>query len=451
MGRLIKIQDIDELSEVKAIPDAAISAAILPNIRNLDEKTEMERFLREILYDPNETPHGPTEIADILTSHVQVRGDKRLAAFVLKGKSFQKVSSRDVTHQFAKLRQISQLSLMVFGAVGNIQDDAQRDFVQIAIDAACDYLIIDAQDWARLLIAYEKICPKDGTSFDDTGTCKHGHVRDKGLAIEMEVREKIRYTIVNQRDVSHARAKRYSATILLDRHYPKDVIRTIIQEATEKLKYSNYYRNERVKARWGKIPAHVVWLFIAYDLEDIRDANWICRTSWIDPSLPEDMRPLGLNGNEKWGDIDVFWNDDYKSYKNIFESHFGTKEEVLEAIRPILNEMVKLARQGINYFEEYKRGDISGEAFISKMQKMEPRVTELILQSGNIPMSPEDCKDYDQACHNIFATSHDMFLYYSKSGLEIWPKSNRDWLMEDTIKRFYNDWKRIEFEESKIH
>jgi hypothetical protein len=118
MGNLIKIQDIDKLSEVKAIPDAAISAAILSNIRNLDEKTELERFLREILYDPNETPHGPTEIADILTSHVNVRGDKRLAAFVLKGKSFQKVSSRHVTHQFAKLRQISQLSLMVFGAVG---------------------------------------------------------------------------------------------------------------------------------------------------------------------------------------------------------------------------------------------------------------------------------------------------------------------------------------------
>jgi len=340
---------------------------------------------------------------------------------------------------------------MVFGAVGNIQDDAQQDFVQAAIDAECDYLIIDAQDWARLFIAYEKICPKDGTPYDDTGTCKNGHVRDKGLVLEMEVREKVRYTIVNQRDVSHAGAKRYSATILLDRHYRKDVIRTIIQEATEELKYSNYYRNERVKARWGKIPAHVVWLFIAYDLEDIKNANWICRTCWIDPSLPENMRPLGLNGNEKLGDIEVFLNDDYKLHKNFFERHSGTKEEVLEAIRPILNEMIKLAKQGINYFEEYKCKDISEDEFILKMQKMEPRVTELYLQSGNISMPPEDCKDYDQACQNIFATVHNMYLYYSKKGLETWAKSNRDWLMQDTIKRFYDDWKRIEFEENKIH
>jgi len=451
MGRLIKIHDIDEFSEVKDIPDAAISEEILTSIRNLDEKSEIERSVREILYDPNETPHGPTEIADILTSHVHIRGDKRLTAFVLKGKSFRRVSSRDVTHQFAKLRQIPQLGLMVFGAVGNIQDDAQRDFVQAAIDAGCDYLIIDAHDWARLFIAYEKICPKDGTLFDDTGTCKKGHVRDKGLTLEIEVREKPRYTIVNQRDVSHAGAKRYSATILLARHYSKDIIKTIIQKATEKLKYSNYYRNERVKARWGKIPAHVVWLFVAYDLEDIQNANWICRTCWIDSSLPEDMRPLGLNGNEQLRDIEVFWNDDYKSHKNFFESHSGTKEEVLEAIRPILNEMVKFAKQGIYYFEEYKCGDISEDEFILKMQKMEPRVTELYLRSGNIPMPPEDCKDYDQACQNIFATIHDMFLYYSKRGLETWPKRNRDWLMQDTTKRFYNVSESIRFEESKIH
>jgi len=451
MGRLIKIQDIDEFSEIKTIPDAAINTEILTNIRNLDEKSEMERFLREILYDPNETPHGPIEIADILTSHVHVRGNKRLAAFVLKGKSFLRVSSRDVTHQFVKLRQIQGLGLMVFGALGNVQDDAQRDFVQIAIDAGCDYLLIDAQDLARLFIAYEKVCPKDGTPYDDTGICKKGHLRDKGVTLEMEVREKIRYTIVNQKDVSHTGAKRYSAIVLLDRHYPKDVIRTIIQEATEKLRYSNYYRNERIRARWGRTPAHVVWLFIAYDLEDIQNANWICRTCWIDPSLPKDMRPLSLDSNEKLGDIEVFWNDEYKSHKIFFESHFGTKEEVLEAIRPILHEMIKLAREAINYFEKYRREEISEDELILKMQEMEPIVTELYLQSGNIPMPPEDCKDYDQACQNIFATIHDMFLYFSKRGLERWPKQNRDWLMQDTIKRFYNDMERIRFEESRIH
>jgi len=194
-----------------------------------------------------------------------------------------------------------------------------------------------------------------------------------------------------------------------------------------------------------------VWLFIAYDLEDIQNANWVCRTCWIDPSLTKDMRPVDLNGNEKLGDIEILWNDDYKPYKNFFETFSGTKEEFLGAIQPILNEMIEFAKRAIEYFEEYRRGNIPEEELILRMQKMEPRVTEFYLQSGNIPMPPEDCKDYDQACQNIFATIHDMFLYFSKRGLETWPKRNRDWLMQDTIKRFYNDMNRIRFEETKIH
>nr|CBH38629.1 hypothetical protein BSM_21060 [uncultured archaeon] len=452
MVRIIKIHEIDEFSEIMTIPAAAINDTILSNIRELNEKTEMEPFIREILSDPNETPHGPTEIADILTSHVHVRGDKRLAAFILKGKSFDKVTSRHVTHQFAKLRQIPQIGLMVFGAVGNIQDDAQKDFVQTAKDAGCDYLIIDAQDCARLFIAYKKICPKDGKPYDNTtGTCPCGHVRDRCTTIEVEVGERPEYKIIKKTDLSKARAKRYSAKILVDRHYSKDVIRTIIQKATEELKDSNYHRSEELKEKWGGIPAHVVWLYIACDLNDLQIPNWICRSCWIDRSLPENMRPHGLNGNEKVGDIEVLWNDDYKSDNKFFKSHFGTKEEVLENIRPILNEMMKLAKQAIAYFEEYRGRNISEEEFISKMQKMEPRVTELYLKSGNIPMPPEDCKDYYQACQNIFATIHNMFIYYSERGLETWPKRNRDLLMQDDKKRFHEGIERIYIEESKIH
>ena len=112
--------------------------------------------------------------------------------------SFKRVSSREVTHQFAKLRQIEKLDLIVFAVVGNIQDGAQRDFIQTASDGGYDYIVIDAHDLSRLFIAHEKICPKDGTPYDNMGSCKKGHLRDKGLPIEMEVNEKKRYAIIKQ-------------------------------------------------------------------------------------------------------------------------------------------------------------------------------------------------------------------------------------------------------------
>jgi hypothetical protein len=416
-------------------------------MKNLDEKEELEPFIREILYDPNETPHGPTEIADILTTHVHVRGDKRFAAFVLKGKSFSQVSSQKVAHQFVKLRQIPKLGLMVFGAVGNIQDDAQRDFMQTAFDAQCDFLIIDAQDLARLFIAYEKICPKDGTPYDETGVCKNGHTLDEGLPLEMEVREKGRYRIKRLEDVSVLRAKRYKAFIVLDRHYSKDVIRELIQKATEELKHRTYYRSEKIRQWWGKTPAHVVWLYVACDEEDIQHINWLCRTCWIDPSLPEDRRPLSLNGNEKLGDIDIAWNDDYKSYKEIFENFTGTKEDVLEATQSNLNQMLELANQAITDFEAYQNGSISEKQFISNMQKRKLEVTDLFLQAGDIATPPLDCEDYCDACLALFSTIHDIFLFCSDDRTT----ENRNWLVKDTIRRFHEDWETVKFEERKIH
>lgn len=450
MVRLIKIHEIDEFSDIKSIPDRSITDTIISNIKQLDEEQEMEPLIRQILYDPNETPHGPTEIADILTTHLHLRGSKRLSAFVLKGKSFKRVASISVSHQFDKVRQIPGLGLMVFGAVGNIQDDAKRDFVQHAQDAGCDYLIINCHDLSRLLIAYEKVCPKDGTPYDNTGTCKNGHELDKGIKLEMQVRERSRYTIIGPKDLSYIGAKRYSATVLLDRRYPKDVIRMIIQEVTQKLKNSNHYRSKKIEAQWGKTPTHVVWIFVACDLEDIQSVNWICQTEWIDLSLPMDMRPASLNGNEKLGDINILWNDEYKPRKEFLESQTVTKEVLLRQIEPILIEMLELGKRAIEYFQKYQSGKIPEGVFISKMQEMEPRVSELYHESGNLPLPPPDCGDYDQACQCIFTDTYNMFIYYSKTELGNWTKGNKDWLMQNTIKRFNAYLKTVEYEQSKL-
>ena len=172
--------------------------------------------------------------------------------------------------------------------------------------------------------------------YDVTGNCANGHVLDKGVTLKIEIKEKFKYTIAQQKDISHGGAKRYSAVILTDRHYHKDVIRSIAQEATEKLKLSNYYRNERLKARFGKNIANVVWLYFAFDLDDINNSNWVCRTSWIDPNLDESMKPLALSKSEQFDGIEISWNENYKTHKGFLEGHAGSKEELIEATEALL-------------------------------------------------------------------------------------------------------------------
>ena len=452
MTQALKPQAVDEFAAVCSIPNEAVSESIIKNIRQLDEKDELERFLQEILFDPNDTPHGPTEIADILTCHVHTKGKAVLTAAVLKGKAWTKVRSRDITHQFAKVRQIPRLGLLILGAVGDLQDDAIRDFVQTAQDAKSDYMILDAHELARLFMAYDKICPRDGLPFSNEGACPNGHVLDEGIALEMKVREEPQVTILSQRDVSHGGAKRYSVNVLLDKHYPRDVIRSVIAQINREIRESQYYRSDRVKSHFGKRLADVVWLHIATDLEDVRNANWVCQTAWIDPDLTESMRPHAFQSDESLDGIAIKWNENHEMYRQLFASaHRARKEDVVDPNLRIKGELEKLAAVAMSGFAAYERGEMTEAELAERLQELEPRATQLYLESGNIPYGPPDCHDFAQRCQELFGTIHDMFLYYSERGMATWETKNRDFLMRQTMKRYEDDLRNVEYEERKMH
>jgi hypothetical protein len=445
----LKLNEIDEFAEALSIPDTTISQRILENIKKIDEEQEMEQHIRQIIFDPTQTPHGPTEIADILST-LHVNGEKKLTAFVLKGKSFTKVTSRDVSHQFFKLRSIPGLELMILAAVGNIHDDAKRDFFQAAKDAKSASLIMNAHDLAKLFIAYKKICPQDGTSFDNSGVCREGHKVECGIRLEMEVGEKISYSIFQQKDKSFGGAKRFAAQILIDKHYSREILRKIIKELTEKLRKDTYCRDDLVKKRWGNSPAHVVWLDIGHSIEDIIRSNWSCQSLWVDPLLEKESRPGSLFGDEIYENIEVLWNDNYKKMDSLLEAHSGTKNEVLTVLFKLLDQMIPISDNVIKFFGEYSRDYISENNFIQQMQQLEPKIDRIYRESGHVPLPPHECKDFYQACQNVFADFHNMSLYYSETSLEQWPSRNRYYLMKSTIKRFLDELKVVKFERKKL-
>jgi hypothetical protein len=151
----------DNFAEAKAIPASSITKALTDAVRRLDEREEFEPFIRSILSDSNETPHGPAEIADILTHKLTLQGEIGLAAFVLKGKSFPTVRPKDVSHQFYRLSKIDGLRFAVFAASGNVLDSAREEFCSTAKRLSCRYTIMDATDLARLFVAFGFLCPRD--------------------------------------------------------------------------------------------------------------------------------------------------------------------------------------------------------------------------------------------------------------------------------------------------
>ena len=139
-----------------------LSEATVRTVRGLDESSEMEPWIQAILHDTNHTAHGPSEIVDILTHKVTVKGQGGNAAFILKGKSFPTVRPKHVSHQIFRLERITDLSFAILAASGNVLDEVKEEFLSTASRLDCDYAVLDANDLARLFVAYGYLCPKDG-------------------------------------------------------------------------------------------------------------------------------------------------------------------------------------------------------------------------------------------------------------------------------------------------
>ena len=113
MARLLRSSEIDEFAEVGRIPEAAVTDEILSNVAVLDERSQLELWIQDIIRSHDQTPHGPTEIVDIISTRVTVGGIPTYTAFILKGKSFQKVRAKDVAHQITRLRRLEGVELAV--------------------------------------------------------------------------------------------------------------------------------------------------------------------------------------------------------------------------------------------------------------------------------------------------------------------------------------------------
>jgi superfamily II DNA or RNA helicase len=146
----------------------------MDTVRDLNEREEMEPYLRSILFDTNETPHGPAELVDILTHRVKARGKLGMCAFILKGKSFPTIRPANIAHQIYRLEKIAELSCAVLAFSGTLLDEAQEQFVSTANRLGLSYALFDTNDLARLFVAYGFICPRDGRRIV-AGRCTCGY------------------------------------------------------------------------------------------------------------------------------------------------------------------------------------------------------------------------------------------------------------------------------------
>ena len=174
MSKLVLAEAYDSFRIMKDVAPADVSPALLRAMRGMDEREEMEPFLRLILADDAQTPHGPAELVDIFTHKLTFSGLSGMAAFILKGKSFATIRPSDVAHQIYRLEKIDGLRFAVFAAAGTMLDQAKEQFCSTCERLGLQYSFLDATDLARLFIAAGFFCPRDGARIS-SGRCNCGY------------------------------------------------------------------------------------------------------------------------------------------------------------------------------------------------------------------------------------------------------------------------------------
>lgn len=170
----ISIEKYDQFINLSEFSRKKVSGKLITAVRRFHEADDLEELVLRNLADPNRTPHGPVEIVDIMTLQLSYRKRTGVAGFILKGRSFKRVTPADISHQIFRLRKISDLKFAVFGHTGNLLDEAREEFIHTAKDLGVDYTIIDATDFARLAIVQGVLCPRDARKIKN-GRCQCGY------------------------------------------------------------------------------------------------------------------------------------------------------------------------------------------------------------------------------------------------------------------------------------
>ncbi len=281
-------------------------------------------------------------------------------------------------------------------------------------------------DFVRIISDLKNI-PFDELKINDFNEIK------QVLGVYPESISKIRYDILNQEDVSHAGAKRYSAKVLIDSKYSQGDIKIVIKEITENLKRSNYQLNKELGVKFKGNSTDVVWLFFANRMSDVHNSNWRCRTNWINDELDPHFRPTQFEGNDSVGDIKIEWNSNYKEMADFYDNQIITKAEFIETIDKLLTQTKNITKPLINLFHEGVRADNEFTSLSKYIQKNNDDVDTIINVANDISIPPHDCQKLDKLTQSFFAISHNIFLYYSDSGLNTWDDMNRIKLMHHDI------------------
>ncbi len=406
---MIRPEAVDNFRKITSIP--AVDAEIVERLRSVDERSQLEPALMRIIGEVDETPHGPTEIADITTVHLQVLGRPALGGVVIKGKALRTVRAKDVADQLQRAAALPQVGLIMLAAVGNIQDDTKQRLGWLADQIRADWLVLDRGTLARLLVAYGELCATHGTWLAQ-GPCSSCPARRSAPRRPARVP----FTVLSLEDVSTGAAKRFGVHLLVPSGLDEAEIEAQIRSAIDGLRRERYSRSERVEAVHGDRLADVLFLYIYEDITDRPFANWVCRALWVSPDLDPRRAPASFGEPDPIDpSLRIDWNASHEVIASLVANPLdkGTYLRDLDRYRSAATSLTDEVRRILDVPELTAPDE-------GKLARLDERI-DALPRPGRSRAAPYELAELDLAYERVDGRLVNLGLYFTPRGREVWP------------------------------
>ncbi len=214
------------------------------------------------------------------------------------------------------------------------------------------------------------------------------------------------FTLLKTEDTSHALSRRISVKLLHKKEISNYTIRNTIPHFIEKLKNSDYFRNEIVSENHKNKLADSIWVYTYKTLEQFHHGLPHCIAVWNDPKSES---PTTLSNHDECldNDIQIKWGNDIIPDAFI-ENNEMSKGKYLNIIDRFVSEAKKEVQRIEESFLKYRKANI--EKMKTEIIQNEEYFNQLLPEVYHNSFPPNECNDLDQEIQNINASINNISI-----------------------------------------
>jgi hypothetical protein len=251
------------------------------------------------------------------------------------------------------------------------------------------------------------------------------------------------FTILELNDTSNTNTKRYSVAILVQRPFARLRLEAAIRHATTEIRKERYHRTDALRALLQTRKAEVVSLYVAGDPTDVENANWLCRSIWVNQNLAAPLRPQSIGGVDLGDGLEVVWNSGYAEAFSFYRGLQIDKQSFIDAAKSIASETQGLVNQILGAGNVVIVHPDSFDAIFQRMR-------DAYFRSGNVGIPPYECRYIAERFADVMALADNAFIYCQQILKESGPANGAKLLLETTLRDYGKNLDRLGYELDKM-